>query len=93
MRKIRTRYDADEIDRWLDSVDPADVELRDAVHLRRIIRARDGVAAAEHELREAVRDAREAGDSWAIIAAGLGVSRQAAWERFGGAGRRRVGGS
>ena len=37
---------------------------------------------AERELRTAVATARAAGASWADVAARLGVSRQAAWERF-----------
>ena len=37
---------------------------------------------AEQELRTAVAAARAAGASWADIGGRLGVSRQAAWERF-----------
>lgn len=37
---------------------------------------------AETALHDAVRQAREAGVPWAIIATAVGVSRQAAQERF-----------
>ena len=37
---------------------------------------------AETALHDAVRHAREAGIAWAIIGSALGVSRQAAQERF-----------
>ena len=37
---------------------------------------------AETALHDAVRQAREAGVPWAIIGTALGVSRQAAQERF-----------
>ena len=55
----------------------------DAAHFRRIVQARADLAAAEDELREAVRAAREAGDSWTIIGAALETTRQAAQQRFG----------
>jgi uncharacterized membrane protein YccC len=70
-------------ERWLDQLDLSTVEVRDAQHMRRIIRAREQIETAEQELRDAVAAAREAGDSWTIIGAALGVTRQSAWERFG----------
>ena len=39
--------------------------------------------AVDKALREQVRLARRAGHSWAEIGGTLGVSKQAAWERFG----------
>lgn len=39
-------------------------------------------ADVEVALREAVSGQRGAGFSWASIAAGLGVTRQSAWQRF-----------
>jgi hypothetical protein len=39
--------------------------------------------AVEKALREEVRLARQAGHSWAEIGRILGVTKQAAWERFG----------
>ncbi|WP_337459774.1 hypothetical protein, partial [Serinicoccus profundi] len=56
---------------------------RDAVHFRRILAARKSMADAEQELRDAVKDAREAGDSWTMIGAALDTTRQAAYQRFG----------
>ena len=67
----------------LETVDPARHPARDAVHFRRIIAARRNLAAAENELREAVRAAHEDGDSWTIIGAALDTTRQAAHKRFG----------
>jgi biotin operon repressor len=40
------------------------------------------VSEAEHSLRQHVAALRDRGVSWSKIAATLGVSRQAAWERF-----------
>ena len=54
------------------------------MHFRRILAARQGIAAAEQELREAVKAARDAGDSWTVIASALDTTRQAAQQRFGG---------
>lgn len=67
----------------LDDLDPAMIPGRDAVHFRRIIKAREARTAAEQELHDAVRAARDAGDSWTIIGAALDTSRQAAQQRFG----------
>lgn len=39
--------------------------------------------AADELTAEAVRDARQAGDSWAQIGSALGVSKQAAQQRYG----------
>jgi hypothetical protein len=71
-------------DTGLDQVDPATHPARDGVHFRRIIAARAQIADAEQELRDAVKCAREAGDSWTLIGAALDTSRQAAFQRFGG---------
>lgn len=67
----------------LDELDPSRHPARDATSFRRIIAAKRDLAAAEKELREAVRAAREAGDSWTVIGAALEISRQAAQQRFG----------
>ncbi len=44
------------------------------------------VADAERRLREAVQSARRGGRSWSRIAMVLGVSKQAAQQRFGDGG-------
>ncbi|GAA1889075.1 hypothetical protein [Lapillicoccus jejuensis] len=67
----------------LDQLDPATHPARDAAPFRRILAARDNLAEAEDELREAVAAAREAGDSWTVIGAALDITRQAAQQRFG----------
>ena len=76
----------------LDDLDPAGTAARDAVHFRRIIHARESLAAAEQELHEAVHAARGAGDSWTAIGAALDTTRQAAQQRFGHDRRLRQGG-
>jgi len=53
------------------------------VHFRRILAARKAIADAEQELRDAVKAARDAGDSWTVIGAALDTTRQAAFQRFG----------
>jgi hypothetical protein len=55
---------------------------RDRSKTMRLIAARDGLAAAEQELRDAVRDAYDGGNSWLTIGTILGISRQAAQRRF-----------
>lgn len=77
--KMRLKNRKDET--GLDAVAPE--SLRDASHFRRIIEARKGLDAAEQELRDAVAAARAAGDSWTVIGAALGTTKQAASQRFG----------
>lgn len=72
-----------DIESALDGLDPSSVRTRDAVHFRRIVAARAGVAAADRELHDAVAEAREAGDSWLSIGVALDVTKQAAQKRFG----------
>lgn len=74
--KMRTR----KADSGLGSVAPE--SLRDASHFRRIIEARRGLEAADRELRDAVGAARAAGDSWTVIGAAMGTTKQAAFQRF-----------
>lgn len=68
----------------LDQLDAAASKARDAVHFRRILAALQGIVPAEQELRDAVKAARDAGDSWTVIASALDTTRQAAQQRFGG---------
>ena len=67
----------------LDQLDPITVPAHNAEHFRRILAARQHITEAEAELREAVKAAREAGDTWTVIAAALDTTRQAAQQRFG----------
>ena len=85
-----TKTKAAAADHGLDALDLAKIPARDAVHFRRIIAARKGVASAEDELRGAVAEARAAGESWTVIGAALGTTRQAAYQRFGAASRHRT---
>ena len=79
MTKVRAAPDHS----GLDDLDVTTHPARDAAGFRRILAARRGLSAAEQELRDAVRAAREAGDSWTVIGAALDISRQAAQQRFG----------
>ena len=59
----------------LGSLDPARAPARDAAGFRRTIAARKRQAEAEQEFYDAVAAAEDAGDSWTVIGAALGVSR------------------
>jgi hypothetical protein len=67
----------------LDQVDPATHSASDATHFREIAAAAKTLQEDERRLVDAVRRAREAGDSWTIIGAALGMTRQGAYQRFG----------
>lgn len=81
--KARKAVQRNDIDAWLDSVEPDPADARDASHIRRIIAANEAVESAQDELVSAVAAARAAGDTWDAIGVALGVSRQAAYQRFG----------
>ena len=85
MRDIATHDDIDYEREMqaLDAITPATHPGRDAKYFRRIVAARHALAAAEDELLDAVRAAREAGDSWTIVGAAMGTTRQGAQRRFG----------
>jgi hypothetical protein len=67
----------------LDALNPETHPALDGPAWRRIIAARKAIEEAEAELREAVRQARDAGYSWAVVGAALDTTRQAAYQRFG----------
>lgn len=69
---------------WLDSLDPSSVTSEDTADLRAVAIAMGAVTDAEKALRVAVHAARRSGRSWGRIAMVLGVSKQAAQQRFGG---------
>lgn len=81
---------AAETDAWLDSLDPKAIASPDAdvSDLRAIGDAMRAVAASDLMLAERVTEARAKGRTWTQIAAVLGVSKQAARERFGEPARR-----
>lgn len=65
-----------------DGLDPATVEALRTDDLRAVAVASEAVRGDEARLREAVEVARAHGRSWNRIAVALGVSRQAARQRF-----------
>jgi hypothetical protein len=68
---------------WIESLDPVQMEWRDATPLRWVAAALGDVADAEHRLDGAVRNARQAGFSLAAVGAVLGVSGEAVRQRYG----------
>lgn len=67
----------------LDDLHPEVTPAQDATHFRKIRAARANIERAKAQLREAVEQARAAGDSWTVIGAALETTRQAAYQRFG----------
>ena len=65
-----------------DELDPATTKVDRTDDLRQIATVSDAVRADEARLRETVEIARAHGRSWNQIATALGVSRQAARQRF-----------
>lgn len=84
-----TRHSDDEIKRaasrfenLADELDPSTATVDQADDLRRIAAASEAVRADEARLREYIEVARAHGRPWDQIAIALGVSRQAARQRF-----------
>lgn len=78
-----------EVERWLDALDPDQVEWDDTRDLAAIGYAADALTSAQASvdqargaLTAAVAAARANGRSWADIGRSLGVTRQTAHERF-----------
>ena len=69
-------------DQLADELDPATAEVDHTDDLRAIAAVSEAVRADEARLREAVEVARAHERSWNQIAVALGVSRQAARQRF-----------
>lgn len=65
-----------------EEFDPSDVAIDDTTDLRALAEAVAHVRAGEARVRELVALARANGRSWGEIGISLGVSRQAARERF-----------
>jgi hypothetical protein len=68
---------------WLDSLDPGTTPAEDISDLAAIGAALSKVAAAESGIDAAVAAARANGRSWPRIALVLGISKQAAQQRYG----------
>lgn len=65
-----------------EEFDPAGAPIDDTTDLRTLAEAVDAVRAGEARVRELVARARANGRSWGEVGIALGVSRQAARERF-----------
>lgn len=65
-----------------DELDPSTAEVSDTDDLQQVAAVSEAVRADEARLRQAVEAARSRGRSWNQIAVALGVSRQAARQRF-----------
>ena len=83
------RHTDDEVERasrrfeqLAEGLDPSAAEVDNTDDLRQIAAVSDAVRADEARLRETVQLARARGRSWNQIAVALGVSRQAARQRF-----------
>lgn len=68
---------------WLDSLDPEANAAENPADLRRIGLALRALVNEQREVDEAVAAARVNGRSWGEIGLVLGISRQAARERYG----------
>ena len=68
---------------WLDSLDPDETPGLDATDLRAIAAAVAELGDADQRLHDAVNTARANGHTWTSIGAVLGVSKQAATQRYG----------
>ena len=70
-------------EKWAEEVDPADLKFIDTSPLKLVARLAEQRDHTEQELAQAVAAAREDGWSWAMIGFMLGVSRQAAQQKYG----------
>lgn len=77
IRRVARRFD-----QLADGLDPATADVEYTDDLREIAAESEAVRADEARLRKAVEIARAHGRSWNQIAIALGVSRQAARQRF-----------
>lgn len=73
---------ADRFERLADSLDVDAARVQEIDDLRAVAAAADAVRTDDERLQEAVLRARARGRSWNHIALALGVSRQAARQRF-----------
>lgn len=73
---------AERFGKLADDLEPATAEIVNTDDLRAVAVASEATRADEARLRETVEVARVHGRSWNHIAVALGVSRQAARQRF-----------
>lgn len=74
---------AQRFEKLAHELSPNDTEAENTEDLRAVALAAEAARANEARLREVVETARAHGRSWNHIARALGVSRQAARQRFG----------
>ncbi len=77
------RVKPQDIEKLLDTIDLSKLAVDDPADLRRIGRAKHAIREAEGELHAAVAASRASGRSWGHIGIVLGISKQAAQQRFG----------
>jgi hypothetical protein len=77
MPATATREDVED---FIASIDPT--TMRDGAALRAVAASRQGVVDAERRLVDAIRGAREHGDSWTMIGLMLDTSRQNAHRKY-----------
>jgi hypothetical protein len=85
MSRAKIMHTEEEIQRaakLADEFDPSGVPMDDTTDLRTLAEAVDAVRTGEARVRELVARARANGRSWGEVGIALGVSRQAARERF-----------
>jgi hypothetical protein len=82
-RTISNQDRAEQASKRLGGTDPAGRQWRHGDELHEIEAALQAFDAADDRLHDTVVAARTAGYSWASIGAVLGVSKQAAQQRFG----------
>lgn len=71
------------LEEWADTVGTSDLRAADTDSLRHIAELAQQRDQVDSELAESVRDARAAHRSWSEIGAMLGVSKQAAQQKYG----------
>jgi len=74
---------AERFEQLADDLDPDTTPVEDVSDLQDVAAASEAMRADEARLQQAVRNARAHGRSWNQLATALGVSRQAARQRFG----------
>ena len=79
---MHTEEEIERAAKLAEEFDPSNVPMDDTTDLRTLAEAVDAVRSGEARVRELVTRARANGRSWGEIGISLGVSRQAARERF-----------